>query len=220
MLKKNKITLILTSLVILIPILAGLLLWDQLPEQMPFHWGIDGQVDGWADRPTAVFLMPSLMLAMHWLCLLVSAADPKNKNYHPKAFTLVLWICPTITLMLCSLMYATALGYTVNVEVILPLFMGALFVIIGNLLPKMRQSTTLGIKLPWTLHNEENWNQTHRFSGKLWVAGGIVILATAFLGSFWILIGVLLVMIIVPTIYSYLLHRKQSKNEKGDENYE
>lgn len=98
----------------------------------------------------------------------------------------------------------------------MPLFMGVLFIIIGNLLPKMRQSTTMGIKLPWTLHSEENWNKTHRFSGKLWVAGGIVILATAFLGSFWILIAVLLVMVIIPTLYSYLLYHMQRKNDEGE----
>ena len=216
MLKKHKTSLIVTSLVILIPILVGLLLWDKLPEQVPFHWGIDGQVDNWADKPTAVFLIPLMLLAMHWVCMLVSSADPKNKNYHPKAFTLVLWICPMLNLMISSIMYATALGYAVNVEVMMPLFMGALFIIIGNLLPKMRQSTTMGIKLPWTLHSEENWNKTHRVSGKLWVAGGIVILATAFLGSFWILIAVLLVMVIIPTLYSYLLYHMQRKNDEGE----
>jgi uncharacterized membrane protein len=69
----------------------------------------------------------------------------------------------------------------------------------------------LGIKLPWTLKNEENWNKTHRFSGKLWVIGGIVTMVTAFLGNFWILLGVLIVMAAVPTIYSYVLHCKQKR---------
>ena len=64
MIKKNKITLILTSLVTLIPFLAGLLLWDRLPEQVPSHWGIDGQVDGWSSKPMAVFLMPLILLAV------------------------------------------------------------------------------------------------------------------------------------------------------------
>ena len=216
MIKKHKFTLLLTSLVTIIPMFAGLLLWQKLPEQMPFHWGIDGQVDGWASKPIAVFLMPALMLVFHWVCVLVSAADPKNKNYHPKTFALVLWICPALSLIISSFSYSVALGHTVNVPVVMCLLVGIMFLVIGNLLPKMQQSTTLGIKLPWTLHNEENWNMTHRFSGKVWVTGGIGILATAFLGSFWILITILLVMLILPTLYSYLLYRKQGTNNEGE----
>lgn len=213
MIKKYKGTLIFTSLTLLLPILVGLLLWDKLPEQVPFHWSINGEVDAWTNKTQAVFFMPCLMLGMHWVCILASFVDPKSANYNQKSFLLVLWICPAITLLISSLMYAKSLGYDLDVNVIMPLLLGAMFLIIGNLLPKMRQSYTLGIKLPWTLHNEENWNKTHRFSGKVWVTGAIVILATAFLGSFWILLGVLIVMVALPTIYSYCLHRKQVREE-------
>jgi uncharacterized membrane protein len=126
---------------------------------------------------------------------------------------LVLWICPVLGLVLNCLVYSTALGYAVDVEIIMPLLVGLMFIIVGNLLPKCRQSYTMGIKLPWTLANEENWNKTHRLGGKLWVVGGIVTMATAFVGSFWILLGVLIVMVAAPTIYSYCLYRKQSKTE-------
>ena len=217
MIKKYKGTLIFTSLTLLLPILVGLLLWDKLPEQVPSHWGINGEVDAWTNKTQAVFFMPCLMLVMHWVCILASFVDPKSANYNQKSFLLVLWLCPAITLLISSLMYAKALGYDLKVNVIMPLLFGAMFLIIGNLLPKMRQNYTLGIKLPWTLHNEENWNKTHRFSGKVWVTGAIVILATAFLGSFWILLGVLIVMVALPTIYSYCLHRKQVREETEQE---
>ena len=213
MIKKNKGTLILTSIVLLIPILIGLILWNQLPEQIPSHWGIDGEVDGWSSKAFAVFGFPCLLLVLHWICVLASSADPGNKNYHPKMLRLVLWICPVISLVLNALVYTAALGYQLNIEIIMPLLVGLMFLIVGNLLPKCRQSYTMGIKLPWTLHNEANWNKTHRFGGKLWVIGGIVTMATAFLGSFWILLGVLIVMVAAPTIYSYCLYRKQSKAE-------
>ena len=91
--------------------------------------------------------------------------------------------------------------------------MGLMFIIVGNLLPKCPQTYTMGIKLPWTLASEENWNKTHRFGGKLWVGGGILTMATAFLGSFWLLIGVLVVMVVAPTLYSYLYYRKYEKKE-------
>jgi uncharacterized membrane protein len=98
----------------------------------------------------------------------------------------------------------------------MPLLVGLMFIIVGNLLPKCRQSYTMGIKLPWTLANEENWNKTHRLGGKTWVIGGIITMATAFIGSFWILLGVLIVMVAVPTIYSYCLYRKQTRNKEGE----
>ena len=213
MIKKNKAALILTSLVLLIPILIGLLLWNRLPEQIPSHWGIDGEIDGWSSKAFAVFGFPCLLLALHWVCILASCADPKAKNYHPKMLQLVLWICPVLSLVLNSLVYATALGYPLEVQILMPLLVGLMFLIVGNLLPKCRQSYTLGIKLPWTLHNEENWNKTHRFGGKVWVIGGVITMATAFMGSFWILLAVLIVMVAAPTIYSYSLYRKQSKAE-------
>lgn len=208
MIKKNKGTLILTTLVMLVPTVVGLLLWNRLPDQIPSHWNIDGEIDGWSSKAFAVFGFPSLLLALHWICVIASCTDPKSKDYHPKMLLLTLWICPVIGLVLCALVYTVALGYSLNVEIIMPLLVGLMFIIVGNLLPKCRQSYTMGIKLPWTLANEENWNKTHRFGGKLWVIGGVVTMATAFLGNFWILLGVLIVMVSVPTVYSYLYYRK------------
>lgn len=211
MIKKNLPKLIITSLITLIPIVIGLILWDKLPNQVPVHWNINGNVDDYATKTQAVFLMPLVLVAFHWICVLVTLLDPKKQNINDKMFTLVLWIIPVISLFVNSMIYATALGHKVSVEIIMPLFMGALFVVIGNYLPKCKQSYTMGIKLPWTLDDEENWNKTHRFAGFLWVIGGIVIMATAFLGAFWLFFIVLIPMVIVPTVYSYLFYKKKNK---------
>ncbi|MBQ5677285.1 MAG: SdpI family protein [Clostridia bacterium] len=208
MIKKNLSKLIITSLVILIPILIGIVLWDKLPDQVPVHWNINGDVDGFATKAQAVFLMPLVLVAFQWICVLGTSLDPKKQNINDKMVTLVLWIIPIISLLCNSMVYATALGHKVSVEIIMPLFMGALFVVIGNYMPKCKQSYTMGIKLPWTLNDEENWNKTHRMAGFLWVIGGIVIMATAFLGAFWLFFVVLIPMVIVPFVYSYLLYKK------------
>ena len=211
MIKQNKNQLILTSIVMLIPVIIGLLLWNRLPEQIPSHWDINGNVDGWSSKGFAVFAFPAILLALHWICVIASTTDPKHKNYHPKMITLVLWICPVLGLVLSTLMYTAALGYPLRIEIIMPLLVGLMFLIVGNLLPKCPQTYTMGIKLPWTLASEENWNKTHRFGGKVWVGGGILTMATAFLGIFWLLIGVLVVMVVAPTLYSYLYYRKYEK---------
>jgi len=214
MIKKYKRTLIITSLILLIPVLIGLALWNQLPEQVPSHWNIHGEVDGWSSKPFTVFGLPALMLALQWVCVLAATADPRYKNYNPRMLKLVLWICPVICLIMSLLVYAAALGYSLPIQTIMPLLVGIMFIVIGNWLPKCRQTYTMGIKLPWTYASEENWNATHRFGGKVWVAGGIVTIFTSFWGSFWLLMITLAVMVIAPTVYSYLYYRNHEKEEK------
>ena len=208
MIKKLLPKLIFTSIVILIPILVGLALWDRLPEQVPVHWDINGAVDGYATKVQAVLAMPLLLVVFQWICAIGTSLDPKKKNINDKMFTLVLWIIPVISLVCNSMVYAIALGRQVNVNVIMPLFMGVLFIIIGNYLPKCKQSYTMGIKLPWTLDDEENWNKTHRFAGFIWVICGIIIMLSAIIGAFWIFFVLLIPMVVVPVVYSYLLYRK------------
>ena len=215
MIKKYRRTLIITSLVLMIPVIVGLLLWNQLPDPMPSHWNIHGEVDGWSSKAFTVLGLPALMLALQWVCVLASMADPKYKNYNPKMIKLMFWICPAIGLVLSFMVYPAALGYSVPIKTIMPLLVGALFIVVGNWLPKCQQTYTMGIKLPWTFASEENWNATHRFGGKVWFFGGIATMLTAFLGNFWIMMGILAVMVILPTIYSYLYYRN---HEKGKEN--
>lgn len=208
MIKKHLKFLIMTSFIILLPILAGLLLWDQLPEQIPSHWNTDGEIDGWSSKPFAVFGLPLILLAAQWLCTLGTAADPKKANHSGKVMHLVLWIIPIISILLSTVTYATALGKDIDIDLIMPVFIGFVFAVIGNYLPKCKQNYTIGIKIPWTLNSEENWNRTHRFAGRLWMVCGLAIMLTGFFGSFWIFVPIVLLMILAPTIYSYVLHRK------------
>lgn len=208
MIKKNLKTLIITSIVLLLPILAGLILWNQLPEQMPTHWNAAGEVDGWSSKPFAVFGLPLILVAAQWLCVLATTTDPKRQNHSEKIYHLVFWIMPVLSIVLHAITYLTVLGVGVRIEMVMPIFMGLLFVIIGNYLPKCKQSYTIGIKIPWTLNNEENWNKTHRLAGWVWVIGGFAIMLTGFFGGFVAFFVITLVMVLVPAIYSYLLHRK------------
>lgn len=211
MIKRNKGVLFLTSAVMLLPVIVGLLLWNTLPDKVPIHWNAAGEVDGWGSRALVVFGLSFLILAIHWLCVLFTSIDPKNRDLNGKMLHLVLWICPLCSLLCYTFVYATALGYDLSIQIIMPIVFGLLFMVIGNLVPKCKRNYTIGIKLPWTLNDDENWNKTHRFAGKLWVVGGAVIIATAVFGSFIIFFSIVLFMIIVPTIYSYLHYRKHQK---------
>ena len=208
MIKRSLRTLIITSIVILLPILAGVILWNQLPEQIPIHWNAAGEIDGWSSKLFAVLGMPLILLALQWLCVLGTGADPKKGNHPQKIVHLVLWIIPALGAVLSVLMYGAALGKEVRMEVIMPVLVGLVLTIVGNYLPKCKQNYTIGIKIPWTLNSEENWNRTHRFAGWLWTLCGIVLMFTGFFGGFWIFFGVVLLMVIVPCVYSYILHCK------------
>lgn len=213
MIKNNKWKLIISSVIILLPILLGFIFRNELPEQMTTHWGADGNADGWSSRLFAVFGLPLIILAIHWFCVFFTAKDPKNKGQNNKVFGLVLWICPALSLFANGIVYSAAFGKEFNSETINLLFMGLLFVVIGNYLPKCKQNYTIGIKVKWALANEENWNATHRVGGKVWVVGGLLMMACIFIPESTIPWGlfILLPVVIIPVLYSYLYYKKQVK---------
>lgn len=215
MLKQHKKLWLVTALLTLAPMLAGLILWNRLPETMATHWGADGVADGWSGKGFAVFVLPLILLAFHCLCLLVTAIDNKNKNQSQKALAMVFWIMPVTSWFSCGMVYFAAMGKSLELLNFVPAFMGLLFTIMGNYMPKVKQNRTLGIKLPWTFANEENWNKTHRYCGRIWVIGGLVLVFSVFLPKNWavsIMIPVLAVMTLAPILYSlklYRIHQRQ-----------
>ena len=214
--KENKKTMILTSILILLPILAGIVLWKQLPDQVATHFGYGGEADGWSSKGFAVFGLPAILLAIHWLCMYVTGTDPKYDRYPEKMKKIVLWICPVVSWIGAYITYSDALGKDLsNMDSWVSLLLGLVFVIVGNYLPKVKQNYYLGIKLPWTYASEENWNKTHRMAGKLWVAGGIIFLVNFFFRIQWLEVIIMFAMILIPVVYSYLYSRKEQK--KGSE---
>ena len=209
--KHTKLNIILSCIILVAPMIFGMIVWNKLPESMPIHWGVHGEVNGWSSKPFAVFVLPLLILAIHGIGIFASRKDFRNKKQSPKVMRLVLWICPLLSLMANSLTYAVALGKEINVLFVVSLTMGALFVIIGNYLPKCQQNRMVGIRIIWTLKNEANWNATHRFAGKVWVIGGLLLMASSLLPYSilpWAMIALLVVFIGLPVLYSYRFHKK------------
>ena len=211
MLKANRKTLIIASIVTVLPALIGILCWDRLPDVMATHFGINNEADGFSSKAFAVFGLPAVLLAILWLVAFVTSQDPKRQNISPKMFTLGLWIAPVVSLVIAATMYPVNLGYAVDIAFFAELLIGLLFIIIGNYLPKARQNYTIGIRIPWTLANEENWNRTHRLAGYLWMICGVLMILlclTRLLPAPWT-VGLLLIMVLVPCGYSYWLHARK-----------
>ncbi len=214
MIKKNKWNLLLSSIVILLPAVFGLFLWNKLPEEMTTHWGIDGNANGWMNKGATIFVLPLILLAVHWLCVLVSAKLPGGEEQNPKLMGIMLWIIPIISLAANGTIYAVTFGKEIDpVFFVFPLI-GILFIVIGNYMPKSKRNFTMGIKIKWALQNEENWYATHRFSGKIYVAGGFFLLACMFLptaAALWAGGIALVALVLIPVIYSYAYYKKQVK---------
>ena len=191
----------------------GAYLYPQLPELVPSHWGINGEIDGWASRNFAVFFFPALILGIYLLMSFLPLMDPHRANI--ESFAKWYFWLKVAFLIFFGLVYFMALwaglGHPVNVGRLVSLAIAALFAFIGLILPKVKKNYMIGIRLPWTLHSEVVWKKTHKFGGRLSLSLGIVVAIASFLPSTWTF-GVLMVgiFLLLATLvwYSYYEYRK------------
>lgn len=203
-------TMIITTLMCFIPMVVGLLLYNQLPDQLPTHWGANGEIDDYSSKNFTVYMLPFIFVGLNLFTHFILNNDPKRGNASDIVRLIGKWTIPVISVFATLLTYGTALGYNINVSLLTPIFVSIVFIVIGNYLPKCKQNYTVGIRLPWTLNSEANWNKTHRLAGFVWVIGGLgnVVLALLKVNLLYSTAAVIAVLVIVPMVYSYSLFRK------------
>ena len=208
--KTNKKLLLLTSMVILLPMLWGLIIWPQLPNQIPIHFNFAGQANNFQSKPLVVFGLPLFLLLVHLFVIFMTARDPKNQTMNEKMGKVIYWLTPIVSLSVFYLIYSKALGSTTNPSIFASALLGLIFVMMGNYMPKLKVNHTVGIRLPWTLQSEDNWHKTHRLAGKLWVLGGLILLLEAGLQFAvpYVMGIVILTIVFIPVVYSYQLSRE------------
>ena len=208
--KMNKKLLIVTSIVILLPLLWGLIIWSQLPNQIPIHFNVAGQANNFQSKPLAVFGLPLFLLLVHLFVIFMTARDPKNRTMNEKMGKVIYWLTPIVSLSVFYLIYSKALGSTTNPSIVVSALLGLIFVIMGNYMPKLKVNHTVGIRLPWTIQSEDNWHKTHRLAGKLWVIGGLILLLEAGIQFAvpYVMGIVILTIVLIPILYSYQLSRE------------
>ncbi len=214
MMKNNKWRVALSFAVILLPMAFGLVMWKHLPNTFTTHWGMDGKADGFGRKALVVFGLPAIFTVIHGLTLLLTFWDERQKQQSPKALGMIFWMIPLLSLFVHAVLYSVALGRELNFSMLIPVPLGILLMLMGNYMPKVKQNATLGIKVSWALRNEENWNRTHRFGGKVMVVGGLCVLLSALLPlqvTAAVCVCVLLAMALLPTLYSYLIYKSHQK---------
>ncbi|PID82286.1 MAG: hemolysin expression modulating protein [Clostridiales bacterium] len=214
---KNRGLIIITSIVIIIPILFGIVLWDKLPEEIAIHFNSQGEVDNYGSKALVVYYFPIMMLFLHLFLIFISGKDNRFVKLSPKLKNVILWIVPIIILFVTSLIYAKALGYNLNMIFWSGLVMSLFLISIGNYIPKCKQNSMMGIRNPWTLKSEVNWNRTHKFTGRLWVLVGLFQMIFVFINFnssksylVYFLALFIAVVVFVPNIYSFWIYKKSN----------
>ena len=208
--KNYKRTMLITSLVILAPMIIGFILWNKLPNEIATHFDSSGIPDKYSNKLFTIVGIPLILLAVQFFGMFFTK---KNFEKAGKKMSLVtLWLCPLISLVVMLVIYTKALGYSLDVTYIGMGLVSFITILVGNYLPKVKQNSTIGIKIPTTLKDEENWYETHRFAGKLWVLMGFAVLVATFIkiNPLYTLAAWVMVVIAIPIVYSYRLDRNKN----------
>lgn len=188
--------------------------YPRLPETVATHWNLQGTPDGYSSRLWAVAMMPLLTLGLTGLFNVLPKVDPRRENY--AKFLDSYWLIANAVLVFTgvadALILANGLGYTVQVDRLLPLGIGLLFAFLGNYLTRVEPNWFVGIRTPWTLSSDAVWRKTHRTAGWLFVVGGLVIAAGAFAprGVFLpLFVATIVVVAGIPVVQSYVLWKRE-----------
>jgi len=107
----NRKTLILTSIITLLPILAGMILWNKLPNTMAIHFGLCNDANMFSSKIVGVIGLPLILLIIHLFSAFVTAKTPRKQNISEKMYMLVLWLVPCISIIISALIYL----YNINI---------------------------------------------------------------------------------------------------------
>src|SRR5215204_3102983 len=178
----TRTTTILVLFMIITATVAGVLLWNRLPDQMASHWNINDQVDGYMSKLWGVFMMPLITLGMFVLFLVVPSIDPLKANIAQfrDAFNMFIVLIVAFMLYIHALTLAWSLGYTdFKMSTSMLPAVGLLFVFMGFMLRKAKRNFFIGIRTPWTLSSDTVWDKTHQLGAVLFMASGVL----AFIGG-------------------------------------
>lgn len=191
----------------------ALISWPAAPDRIPVHWGLNMQPDRYGGRFEGLLAIPLLALGIYALLLLIPRVDPGRANYSrfSGAYTTLRIAVTTFLAVVYGMIHLWLRGMRWNMNLVMPLLVGALFVVVGNLMGKLRPNWFAGIRTPWTLTSKVSWVRTHRMGGWVFVITGLVWMASALVHRRWIFmfdLGLLLAGIVLLVVYSYLTWRE------------
>jgi uncharacterized membrane protein len=195
-------------------------IWNKLPDQVPTHFNMEGVANDWSSKTALLFIPGALGIGIYFLMLIIPILDPKKKiqQMGDKYYTLRFILTIFFSILATYLLNVSNTGSLKNPNMLFALI-GMLFAMLGNYLQTLRPNYFIGIRTPWTLENEQVWKNTHHLGGRLWIVGGALITILAFFIKnnhvYSNIFGVLiLLMVIVPFVFSYSEFKKEENNLK------
>jgi len=200
--------------ILAVPLVAAILIYPSLPEQVPIHWNLQGEVDDFGSRAFGAFFLPLLNIAMYPLFVFIPRLDPKRANYlnFEGSYLAIRYVLHLFFVLMFGITMAAALGHPVDVGKWIAASVALLFAVMGGLMGRISHNYFVGFRFPWTLASEEVWIRTHRFGSRLTVLGGVAafigVLFTKGVAAFAILMAGLFVPIVITTIYSFIVFKR------------
>ena len=188
---------------------AAVFLW--LPDQIPSHWNLAGEVDSTMSKTWGAFMMPLIMLGLYAIFLMIPALSPKGYGIEAanSGFVGIRIAVFALFALLNVLILLAALGIPIAMESAVSMAVGGLLAVLGWFLDRLPRNFYVGIRTPWTIVDEDNWTRTHRLSKWLFIAAGLVMIAGGIMGAnAFVIVAAALVAGLVPMIYSYLIYRQ------------
>mgnify|MGYP001345730489 CR=1 FL=1 len=212
----TKLTTILVLILIAAAVIAGLVLWNQLPDPMASHWNENDEVDGYMGRFWGVWMMPLVVLGMAALFLVIPNIDPLKANIEKFRGVFNLFI-PAFMLYNHALTLAWNLGYQdFRMSAAMLPFMGILFIFVGYMLRQAKRNWFIGIRTPGTLSSDTVWDKTHRLGSWLFTASGVFAFAGSFFGGMtavWLTLAPALGSAVFLVIYSFVMYQREMKGQ-------
>lgn len=202
----------------LMPFALWLMIRDSLAERIPIHWNAVGEVDGWADKghvPLFLGFIAVTGIGVYLLLRFIKYIDPKRTAELNERTGIK--IGAGLVIFLSALNVLIILPDTGPLDITTTVFVlvGLLFAFLGNAMYNIKPNYLIGIRLPWTLENEDNWKKTHRLAGIVWFVGGIVAAGLMLLLNarqrFPVFIGITAALALIPSVYSFVLFRKSRR---------
>lgn len=207
---------------LVVSVFASFYFYPRFPERVPLHWNFAGEPDRWGSAIFAAFFFPALITLMYLLFLFLPFLDPKKERYGQFIKTYHIFKCAFIgsTVAIYFIASLNSIGYNLPVNIFTPGVVGIMFMVFGNYLSKIKFNWLIGIRTPWTLSNEEVWNKTHRFGGKAFLLGGLIIILSIFTPPILrlpLFITAIALITLGTIFYSYIvyLEEKNKKNKQG-----
>lgn len=196
-------------------------IWKNLPERIPVHFGINGTPDKYGEK-NQVFIFSSIITAVallvYFILTNIYKIDPKRYATKQQGTFLKIGMVMIVFLSFVNVIILrwTVQQHTGSLNLFLVAF-GLLFAYFGNIMHSIKPNYFAGLRLPWTLESEANWKATHQFASKIWFVGGILIAILALfikpMVMFFVMMGIILVMVIIPIIFSYRYFKKEKAGQ-------